>query len=591
MNSLPLIRAKGSNEQTMAILLVVLVLYHLPFWMADPFGIVSFLLLVLSGFLIDGVISILRYKRLWCCVSAGITAAIISLLTQGIPLWCQLMGITVALLIGKHSFGGTGKNPVNPAMVGLLTILLFQEISFPFSEAGYLILPAMILSLAFLPVRPYAGCGFLIGTGLILFLQGDLSLPTIIAKGILFWGCLIVTDPVTITYRPISGLLLGFATGVALMFINGQPLFFVIAILVLNLVSYVFNLQNHKLQRPLKASLHLPKAVSSIPEGFLDLTGEANPKVVNNIDIGSLSREVILNRIRQQEVFGMGGAAFTTVQKLEAVIKSQENTKALILNGIECDPGLIHDRYLLRNFNEEIVKGVEILKRCVNFNSVHLAVKDTTDLSFPEDIKLHKVKDRYPIGAERLLIKEVLNTLIEKEQLPADRGILVLNVQTVYAIYQAVLQERKADTRLITVADMKAGTAWVVKVRLGMKLHDIKEQVYPGAFQIYAGGGAMQAYPAEEDAVLDRTVNFIAVGTLPKFKESPQCSGCGQCIRHCPAGLSVNRIADLIDEGREKETTKYHPNQCLLCGSCSYICKAGKNLAARMKLAKEATSL
>jgi Na+-translocating ferredoxin:NAD+ oxidoreductase RnfC subunit len=133
------------------------------------------------------------------------------------------------------------------------------------------------------------------------------------------------------------------------------------------------------------------------------------------------------------------------------------------------------------------------------------------------------------------------------------------------------------------VADLKNKTARVVKVRLGMKLSEILEAVYSGAFNIFAGGGIMQSKVTEENACVDRNTNFIATGSFPNYKESPQCSGCAVCTRNCPAGLKVNRIADLVEQGKPKEAAKYRAAECISCGSCSYSCLAGRNLAAKVK--------
>jgi electron transport complex protein RnfC len=208
------------------------------------------------------------------------------------------------------------------------------------------------------------------------------------------------------------------------------------------------------------------------------------------------------------------------------------------------------------------------------------------DLNYSDYIKRYQVKDLYPMGAERILISEILGNQLENKQIPAAQGILVLNVQTVFAIYQSVYLQRVIDTRILTVADLRGRTAEVVRVRLGMKLRDIMDVVCPGAVNIFAGGGMMQAYLSEEDAVVDQSVNWIATGTYPSYKESPQCSKCGNCIKSCPSGLKVNLIADLVDQDRVEETEKFYVSECISCGSCSYSCPAGRNLAARVKTAK-----
>jgi Na+-translocating ferredoxin:NAD+ oxidoreductase subunit C len=229
-----------------------------------------------------------------------------------------------------------------------------------------------------------------------------------------------------------------------------------------------------------------------------------------------------------------------------------------------------------------------LLIRCFKFKEIYLAVQDMTDLSVPEYIKLHPVKDLYPGGAERILISEILGRTLDHKQIPAAQGILVLNVQTVLAIYRAVYRNEKADTRIITVADLRGRTANIVRVKLGMKLREIMDSVYPAAVNLFAGGGMMQAYLADDEAVVDQTVNWIGTGNYPSYKESPQCSKCGHCIMSCPSGLKVNLIADLVDQGKADETEKFYVSECIGCGSCSHSCPAGRNLAARVKIAKNA---
>lgn len=97
----------------------------------------------------------------------------------------------------------------------------------------------------------------------------------------------------------------------------------------------------------------------------------------------------------------------------------------------------------------------------------------------------------------------------------------------------------------------------------------------------------MQAYSVAEEAVLNKNVNFIATGSFPKFKESPQCSLCGSCVGNCPAGLQVNKIAELSDQGKWKEAAILNAAQCIECGSCSYLCRAGRNLASKVRVVKE----
>jgi len=335
-----------------------------------------------------------------------------------------------------------------------------------------------------------------------------------------------------------------------------------------------------------KRYFRIPNVISYSKEitQYLDLTGE---KDLGSYETGDMSTEKILESIQSNAVYGFGGAAYSTHQKIEAVMNAKVSEKHLIINGVECDPALIHDQWLLRQHPDPIVKGIELISECVPFSSITLAVKEVEGLNYPVSLKVQKVPDYYPLGAERLLINEVLDKHLSTIEYPAQHGILVLNVQTVYSIYRAVYCKEKADTKFLTVANIKGKTGSVVKLRLGMKVGDVMDAVYPNTTYIFAGGGSMQSHISKHDDIVDKTVNFIATAQFPKFKESPLCSKCGFCRVNCPVGLQVDRIVSLVDKGDVEKTSKYFPQHCISCGSCSYSCLAGKNLAARMKIAKD----
>lgn len=585
MNAFPLLRTKWSNEHVMAALFAVLVIYHIPVWREQPSEIYVFLLLTAVGLLLDTVGNLLRYKNIRCSVSAAVTAAIISVLTTGVALWGRLLGVAAALIFGKHLWGGTGKNRINPAMTGMLVVFLVSNIRYPLLPESYLLIPGVLLSLPFLAVRPYAGIGYLVGAAAAMLQSGSFDLLRLIASGGIFLACIVITDPVTVSDDPFTGSIGGFLTGFTALYFLSYPIVMAAGILGMNVISYLMEKDAGKVPEPLhKTRLRLDGSVpyQNNKIQLQDLTGEMVPMT----DQSKPTAEQILERVRQSDVFGMGGAGFNTYRKLTTVISSPAEEKYFIINAVECDPGLVHDRLLLMNYPEAVRTGAELLGRCVEFSSVILAVKDTKALTIPTGLKVCKVSHTYPIGAEKILISEVLKKQLDQNQIPAEQGILVLNVQTVLSVYEAVLCNKKADTRYITVANLKSQQAKAVKVRLGMKVQEVLEAVYPGAMNAYVGGGLMQAHLAEEGAVIDRGINFIASARLPKYKESPQCSGCGICSRNCPAGLSVKRIADLVDQGKAEAALSYHPELCISCGSCSYSCLAGRNLALRVKEAK-----
>jgi electron transport complex protein RnfD len=73
-------------------------------------------------------------------LSAVVTGVLLAFnLPASIPLWLVMLGAFVAIAVAKMSFGGLGKNPFNPALVGRVFLLIaypVQMTSFPAIDAA-----------------------------------------------------------------------------------------------------------------------------------------------------------------------------------------------------------------------------------------------------------------------------------------------------------------------------------------------------------------------------------------------------------------------------------------------------------------------
>lgn len=589
MNTYPLIRIKWSNEHLMTALFVVLSLYQLPDWIASAAAIPGYLLFITAALLIDSLINYIRYRKAVCAVSAAVTAAVLYPVAESLPGWAAMLGLAAALIFGKHIWGGTGKNIFNPAVLGMLVLGIFFPIRLPLFEPAGLLIPALVLSFLFVYVRPFPGIGFMAGMLLALFLKGSLDYTAIIAYGVPFWSCLVITDPVTSSDRPYAGALAGLLAGFASLYFSYSVFVIATAILLYNGASFALDSFSRKNNRIYLSGLNLKPAVASARRSMelADLSGKPA-----SVDCSPqyLSRENIMERIRDNEVFGMGGGGFPLADKLDTVLRSGSKEKYIIINAMECDPGLFHDKWLMKNKASEIAKGTIVLDKLAEFKRIYCVTKETESFSLPEPVEMYRLPDRYPYGAERILTEKLLGISIPEGSNPAQYGVLVLNLQTVLYVYEAACCNEKADTRFITVADLLEGTGLVAKVRLGDRLSDIIDRTVGNKGMSFAGGGIMQAHAASEDEVVGRSTNFIAVGMLPRYKESMQCINCGLCRLCCPMGLDVRKIADLVDKGKLLEAQAFNSGSCLSCGTCSYVCLAGRNLLGRMAK-KNSTSI
>lgn len=580
MNTYPLIRTKLSNEHLMTALFAVLSLYQLPDWVASAAAVPRYLLFVTAALLMDSLINYIRHRKAICAVSAAVTAAVLYPIAKGLPGWAAMLGLTAALVIGKHIWGGTGKNIFNPAVLGMLVLGIFFPVRLPLFEPAGLLIPALVLSFPFVYVRAFPGIGFMIGMLLALFLKGNLDYVAVVAYGVPFWGCLVVTDPATSMDRPYAGALAGLLAGFASLYFSSSVFTIAAVILLYNGASFVMDSMSRKNNRIYMSGLNIKPAVAAARRmELVDLSGKLSSV---GCSPQSLSRENILERIRNNEVFGMGGGGFPLADKLDTVIRSGAKEKYIIINAMECDPGLFHDKWLMKNKAQEIAKGAIVLEKLAQFKAVYCVTKETESFTLTEPVVMYRLPDRYPYGAERILVEKLLGISIPENSNPAQYGVLVINLQTVLYACEAACCNEKTDTRYITVADLMEGTGLVAKVRLGDRISDVVERTVGNKGMSFAGGGIMQAHAASEDEVVGRSTNFIAVGMLPRYKESTQCINCGLCRMCCPMGLDVRKIAELVDKGKLLEAQACNSGSCLSCGTCSYVCLAGRNLSGRM---------
>lgn len=588
----PLLSKGASNEKLMAGLFLVLVLYQLPIWLNGFQPFFHFLIISVIGLALDTLINFIRFKSPICSVSAAITAGVVSTLLHQTPLPMKILGITAAILLGKHIWGGTGKNAINPAMAGVFIVLMLYPVEMPLFSFSILFVPAMVLSLLFLRVRPFAGLAFIMGMLVSFAAGGVFSWEKLITHGVFLFGTVVLTDPTTVTYRPVYGAVFGFVAGMIPFLLSGALIWVCAVILILNLLSRVVD-ETQKTVR-----YHLPTRIQKLvhpKKEAIGAFGDGNP----SRSLNNLTPAEILDRIQRHKVFGMGGAAFPADIKIKTVMAAEAADKHLIINGVECDPGLVHDRWLMEHHMADIEQGAEVLKRLIDFRSSVLAVKakqsynpifrgfsDAQASPQSSDIRtkleLYQVPDFYPAGAECFLIREILHR--QMDEIPAEKGILVLNVQTVIAIYRAVVLDEDISSRALTVANLKEQTGQVVFASLGEKVSEVVNRVYPNPTVIFTGGGLMQGIISDDAAVITPQVNLIATGNIPKYKESVQCSRCAICLTHCPAGINVRKIADLVDGGRKHEAKAYHPEKCIQCGVCSFLCPAGRKLSQRCSI-------
>jgi electron transport complex protein RnfC len=311
--------------------------------------------------------------------------------------------------------------------------------------------------------------------------------------------------------------------------------------------------------------------------------------------IDSLTPEQIRNIIFEAGIVGMGGAGFPTHIKLNP----PKPVEALIINGAECEPYLTSDYRLMLEKTKEILQGVTLVAKCLGVKKVHIAIEDNK----PEAIKafnyelrvtgyeLRILKSMYPQGGEKQLIKNILNTEVPRGKLPFDIGVVVQNVATVFAVYEAVYKNKPLYERVVTVTGSCISNPQNLLVRIGTPIKELIEYCGPlkeEPAKVIVGGPMMGiAQYTDLVPVIKTTSGIILMNDKEaRMKVEEFCIRCGACVRECPVGLMPCLINLASEKGLWPQAKGYGASDCIECGLCNYVCPANRKLAQSIKRAK-----
>lgn len=308
----------------------------------------------------------------------------------------------------------------------------------------------------------------------------------------------------------------------------------------------------------------------------------------NGISLSELSKEQLIELCKRVQLTGRSGNGFPTYKKLESF---HARNGILIINAVECDPGLVHDAWIYKNCMAEVLEGVRLVKNSLEIREVILATKEPLNCNL--DIRQIKVPDRFPMGYEKSLIKFVTGKDIPAGKHPTECGILVLNLQTMLAIAEAAVDEGMAKEKYITIADVSEAAARVTRVRVGDSIADIAsilftEQQREGK-TLYAGSGAITCHMVNTEETVTEETCYIAIGNAPEYEKAGKCKGCNACTKNCPVGVGVQKIVKLSEKkSLTSDMVKtLRADVCIGCGACTYGCMAGKDVREVIRCAKE----
>lgn len=342
--------------------------------------------------------------------------------------------------------------------------------------------------------------------------------------------------------------------------------------------DYVYKYQTigHKERFNVPIISSVSGTVVDIKDGYIKIKNdllEKTEKEIINRDVSKIKKEEFLDIIEKAGIIGMGGAGFPTHMKY----KTDKNIELLIVNAVECEPYITADYSIMNEKCNELLEGINNIIRINKINNAILAIKKTNVeviKKFKEiidkypKIELRIVRDIYPMGWERTLIKEV--TKKEYNILPIELGIIVNNISTIFAINNALKHDIPLVERIITITGENVKNPGNVMVKIGTSVNEILK--FMGGIHddsVLISGGPMMGVEINKTEYIKPQMNCILVLPKPKEENIINCLRCGKCVSACPANLAPVLIKECSNK---EELIKLQVNKCISCGLCSYIC-------------------
>ena len=308
------------------------------------------------------------------------------------------------------------------------------------------------------------------------------------------------------------------------------------------------------------------------------------------IPLEQMKKEEILNCIAEAGIVGMGGAGFPTRVKLSP--KEPEKIEYIIANCAECEPYITADYRRMLETPEKLVGGMKVVLQLFENAKGIFGIEDNKpdcieklkELTKDETrMEVKVLQTKYPQGAERQLIYATTKRAINSSMLPADAGCIVDNVETLIAIYEAVISGKPLYERVVTVSGDAVKEPGNFLAPCGMSQMELIEMAggFEGVPEKVISGGPMMGFAMFSTEVpVTKTSSAILGFSKDEVKkhEPSACINCGRCVDACPSRIVPSRLADFAERHDEESFLKWEGLECVECGSCSYVCPAKRHL-------------
>jgi len=316
------------------------------------------------------------------------------------------------------------------------------------------------------------------------------------------------------------------------------------------------------------------------------------------VDFAEVDAKWLAQTMRKAGIVGMGGATFPTDVKFSPPPTASIDT--FILNGAECEPYLTCDHRMMVEHTREILEGIRLINAAFGFDRIVVAIEKNKPDAIEAFRRVALEMDAlgvdvvgldvlYPQGAEKMLIRSVTGRVVPAGRLPFEVGVIVANVQTVYAIQQAAYLGKPLVDRVVTVSGAGIAEPANIRALVGTPVTQLVDLAGGHADQTtkVVAGGPMTgiALPSLEYSVTKGLSGLLFLTQADYPDESP-CIHCGTCVDVCPMRLMPLKLAAFARAGKFEEAKATNLADCFECGCCAWACPSNIKIVSWIKYAK-----
>jgi electron transport complex protein RnfC len=280
-------------------------------------------------------------------------------------------------------------------------------------------------------------------------------------------------------------------------------------------------------------------------------------------------------------IIGMGGAGFPSFRKI-ANHKGQIHT--LIVNGAECEPFITCDDMLMRERPTAIIEGALMVANALGAMRVLIGIEDNKPEAFAAlmlakktstiNLEIVQVPTIYPMGSSDQLITQLTGQEVPSDGRSSDLGLIMFNVATLAAVYDAVSVGNPVLNRVVTMTGFAIDKPCNVEVPIGTPFEHLVH--WAGLKQQNAQwlmGGPMMGIPVTNfQTPVIKTTNCILVNPPEPEAEILPCIRCGACMDACPINLLPQQLYWHAKANELEKLEALHLKDCIECGCCAYVC-------------------